>query len=99
MPLRARLTAAGSAPPGRRWRAVWGVGSWSARGRRRSKSVMGASIRWHATLHPRRWDRRPGRAQREAGMNEPLAELFRYNAWATARLLDACEGLTQTQLK
>ena len=27
-------------------------------------------------------------------MNEPLAEMFRYNRWATGTLLDACSGLS-----
>jgi uncharacterized damage-inducible protein DinB len=31
-------------------------------------------------------------------MNEPLAELFRYNRWANLRLIDACRGLTDEQL-
>jgi uncharacterized damage-inducible protein DinB len=31
-------------------------------------------------------------------MNEPLAEMFRYNRWATATLIDACAGLADEQL-
>ncbi len=31
-------------------------------------------------------------------MNEPLAEMFRYNRWATATLLDACSGLSDEVL-
>jgi uncharacterized damage-inducible protein DinB len=31
-------------------------------------------------------------------MNRPLAEMFRYNKWATRTLLDACRGLTEAQL-
>ncbi len=31
-------------------------------------------------------------------MNEPLAEVFRYNRWATLTLLDACRDLTDEQL-
>src|SRR5579871_928916 len=30
-------------------------------------------------------------------MNEPLAELFRFNRWANLTLLDACRGLTEAQ--
>jgi uncharacterized damage-inducible protein DinB len=32
-------------------------------------------------------------------LNRPLAELFRYNKWATHTLLDACRGLTPDQLE
>lgn len=31
-------------------------------------------------------------------MNQPLAELFRYNAWATGQLLDACATLEPHEL-
>jgi uncharacterized damage-inducible protein DinB len=31
-------------------------------------------------------------------MNTPLAELFRYNKWATRTLIEACRALTDTQL-
>jgi uncharacterized damage-inducible protein DinB len=31
-------------------------------------------------------------------MNQPLAEMFRYNKWATATLLEACRALTEDQL-
>jgi uncharacterized damage-inducible protein DinB len=31
-------------------------------------------------------------------MNEPLAQMFRYNEWANATLLDACAGLSDDQL-
>jgi uncharacterized damage-inducible protein DinB len=31
-------------------------------------------------------------------MSESLVELFRHNAWATQRLFDACEGLSDPQL-
>jgi uncharacterized damage-inducible protein DinB len=31
-------------------------------------------------------------------MNQPLAQLFRYNRWANLRLIDACQGLTDQQL-
>jgi uncharacterized damage-inducible protein DinB len=31
-------------------------------------------------------------------MNQPLAEVLRYNRWATLRLLDACRSLTDEQL-
>ncbi len=31
-------------------------------------------------------------------MNQPLAEMFRYNRWANLTLLEACRGLTQEQL-
>jgi uncharacterized damage-inducible protein DinB len=31
-------------------------------------------------------------------MNEPLAEMFRYNRWATAALVDACAGLSDDYL-
>ncbi len=31
-------------------------------------------------------------------MNTPLAEMLRYNRWATLTLLDACRGLTDEQL-
>lgn len=31
-------------------------------------------------------------------MNEPLGEMFRYNAWATYRLLDACAALEPHEL-
>jgi uncharacterized damage-inducible protein DinB len=31
-------------------------------------------------------------------VNQPLAELFRYNRWANLRLIDACRDLTDEQL-
>src|SRR6185312_8640651 len=31
-------------------------------------------------------------------VNEPLAEMFRYNAWANRTLLEACRTLTDVQL-
>ena len=31
-------------------------------------------------------------------MNRPLAEVFRYNRWATLRLLEACRTLGDEQL-
>ena len=31
-------------------------------------------------------------------MNEPLAEMFRYNRWATLTLIDACRALSDEQL-
>jgi uncharacterized damage-inducible protein DinB len=31
-------------------------------------------------------------------MNQPLAEMFRYNRWATATILDACRALSDEQL-
>ena len=31
-------------------------------------------------------------------MNEPLAQIFRYNRWANARLIEACRTLTDAQL-
>ncbi len=31
-------------------------------------------------------------------MNTPLAHLFRYNAWANERVIEACRGLTDEQL-
>lgn len=31
-------------------------------------------------------------------MNEPLAEMLRYNQWATLRLLEGCRGLSDAQL-
>ena len=31
-------------------------------------------------------------------MNEPLAQIFRYNRWANARLIEACRPLTDAQL-
>jgi uncharacterized damage-inducible protein DinB len=31
-------------------------------------------------------------------MNQPLAELFRYNRWANLRLVDACRDLSAAQL-
>ena len=31
-------------------------------------------------------------------MNEPLAEMFRYNRWANLRLLEDCKGLPDDQL-
>jgi uncharacterized damage-inducible protein DinB len=31
-------------------------------------------------------------------MNEPLAQIFRYNAWANARIIDGCAALTDAQL-
>ncbi len=31
-------------------------------------------------------------------MSESLVEMFRHNAWANQRLLDACEGLSDAQL-
>ena len=33
-----------------------------------------------------------------AATNAPLAQLFRYNAWANERALDACRGLADEQL-
>jgi uncharacterized damage-inducible protein DinB len=36
---------------------------------------------------------------RRPRLNRPLAELFRYNKWATHALLDACRGLTPDQLE
>jgi uncharacterized damage-inducible protein DinB len=36
---------------------------------------------------------------RRPRLNRPLAELFRYNKWATHALLDACCGLTPDQLE
>jgi uncharacterized damage-inducible protein DinB len=36
---------------------------------------------------------------RRPHLNRPLAELFRYNKWATYALLDACRGLTPDQLE
>jgi uncharacterized damage-inducible protein DinB len=38
-------------------------------------------------------------AIRRPHLNRPLAELFRYNKWATHTLLDACRGLTRDQLE
>jgi uncharacterized damage-inducible protein DinB len=31
-------------------------------------------------------------------MNQPFAEMFRYNRWATATILEACRSLTDEQL-
>lgn len=31
-------------------------------------------------------------------MNQPFAEMFRYNKWATATILEACRSLTDEQL-
>jgi uncharacterized damage-inducible protein DinB len=31
-------------------------------------------------------------------MNQPFAEMFRYNRWATATILEACRALTDEQL-
>jgi uncharacterized damage-inducible protein DinB len=31
-------------------------------------------------------------------MNEPLAEMLRYNRWATLRLVEACQALSDAQL-
>lgn len=31
-------------------------------------------------------------------MNGPLAEIFRYNRWATLQLVEACRSLTDEQL-
>jgi uncharacterized damage-inducible protein DinB len=31
-------------------------------------------------------------------MNQPLAEIFKYNRWANLQVLDACRGLTREQL-
>lgn len=31
-------------------------------------------------------------------MNQPLAEMFRYNKWATATILESCRALTDEQL-
>ncbi len=34
-----------------------------------------------------------------ATMNEPLAQMFRYNAWANATVLDVCRQLSEDQLE
>src|SRR6476661_2752333 len=51
---------------------------------------------WHVGCFAR--DTVSGHSVREGRMNNGLAEMLRYNAWANRALFEACRSLTEAQL-